>query len=180
MKTPTTLEGATGFTIMELMTVLVIITILSLFALPLYEGLEAKAAKANCSSNLKGLYVAASGHLQDKGQWPQIDPALLEASEKSYFKAWIKAFEPYGVSHKSWICPTIQRAFNDPPYWEDEHFRTDYVAMPFDARQFAPHEYTTQPWFLEKADAHGDGNLLIYGDGSVDALETVRDRAGGA
>lgn len=168
-----------GLTILELMTVLVIITILSLFMMPVVSGMKAKAEKANCINNLKGLYVAASGYLQEHERWPQVDPKLLAASERMYFKAWVDALTPYGGEHKLWICPTLQRAFGEPPYYEEEHYRTDYAAMPFGEKRFDPHEFTTQPWFLEKADAHGDGNLLIFADGSIDELNKVRDRSSG-
>lgn len=168
-----------AFTVLELMTVLVIVFILTILAIPSFRGIQAKAERASCVSNLKSLFVAASSYVQDHKQWPQIDPALLRSSEKAYFSEWVAALKPYGVEHKSWICPTIQRAFGKPDYTDDDYYRTDYAVSIFDDREFAPREYATQPWFLERADAHGNGNLLIYGDGSIEELNDVRNRDSG-
>src|ERR1700730_521281 len=36
-----------------------------------------------------------------------------------------------------------------------------------------PHEWPTQPWFIETGDVHGTGNLIVFTDGSISDLKTI-------
>jgi hypothetical protein len=56
----------------------------------------------------------------------------------------------------------------NPDYENNQKLlRTDYLACPFDAKQNTANRLLKQPWFIERADVHGSGNLLVYGDGRV-------------
>jgi hypothetical protein len=39
--------------------------------------------------------------------------------------------------------------------------------MNFDDKPTTPHQWPRQHWFLERANVHGNGNLIIFTDGSV-------------
>ena len=39
--------------------------------------------------------------------------------------------------------------------------------MSFDDKPTTPHKWPRQPWFIETANVHGNGNLIIFTDGSV-------------
>lgn len=157
------------------MTVMVIIGILVTMLLPAGEYVRKRTERINCTSNLKNLFVAAESYIQDNGHWPQIDPGLIksDASDHNYSKAWIDALSRYGIDRKNWICPTHQRDVGSPDYTKPENVRIDYFAMPFDTAQFTPHRWPSQPWFVERASAHGNGNLVIFTDGSVQALYEI-------
>jgi Biotin and Thiamin Synthesis associated domain len=73
----------------------------------------------------------------------------------------------------SWICPTIQDLMRGPDYSRPENARLDYMPMPFDDKPTTPHQWPRQPWFVETGDVHGNGNLIIFTDGSVSDLKTV-------
>ena len=121
-------------------------------------------------ANLRTLYSATELFIQQNGSWPQID---IEDSESQEASAWIAALKPFGVSEKSWICPTIQNLMQNPDYTRPENIRVDYIATPFDDKPTTPHEWPRQPWFIEVADVHGHGNLIIFTDGSISDLKTV-------
>jgi prepilin-type N-terminal cleavage/methylation domain-containing protein len=159
-----------AFTIMELLTVIVILGILSLMVMSTVGSIQGKAARGKCVSNLKTLYAAGVAYLQDHGSWPQIPVNDLE--DPSFAKAWISAFRPYKLSEVNWTCSTVQLALENPPPDPDAP-RIDYIPTSFDARPSSPWLYPTHPWFVERADVHGDGNLLIFTNGQVHSLKEL-------
>lgn len=156
------------------MTVIVIIGILAVMLLPALDGVRNRLEKAHCIENLHQLYLATDSYWQQNGHWPQIDPQLLANKSHEYEQAWVKILEPFGIAHSSWICPTVQRGYSNPDYNDPKFARTDYTAMPFDERQMTPHRWSTMPWFIEKGDVHGSGQLIIFADGSVKGAKDVQ------
>ncbi len=163
-----------AFTLLELATVLVIIAILSVMLLGAVENIRARVEQAVCINNLKTLHVAANGYIQQYGHWPQINPALLQTNRPAYEGAWLKALEPFGAAQKVWVCRTMSHLLGNEPDWKTpETSRLDYTAMPFDAKPFTPFQWSRQPWFVEKGNAHGEGNLIIFTDGHVGKLNDL-------
>ena len=70
-------EARRAFTLIELMTVLVIMMILIVMILPVAEGIREKMERARCLANLRGLYSATSGYIQ------QHDDARAAAADAS-------------------------------------------------------------------------------------------------
>jgi hypothetical protein len=60
-----------------------------------------------------------------------------------------------------------------PDYSKPENAPLDYMPMPFDDKPTTPHQWSRQPWFVEIGDVHGNGNLIIFTDGSISDLKTV-------
>jgi prepilin-type N-terminal cleavage/methylation domain-containing protein len=160
-----------AFTLLELLSVIVIIAILAVLAIPAFDTVKLRLEKVHCISNLKSLYVAANTYVQDNHHWPQINPMLVKSAPNEYAKGWIDALTPYHVAKQSWICPTMQRVFGNPDYLKPGAERVDYFATPFDTLAFTPHKWNSQPWFAERGDMHGNGNLLIMSDGSIHELK---------
>jgi type II secretory pathway pseudopilin PulG len=156
--------------------VAVVIAILAALLLPVLSGIRARAQRVQCISNLRSLYVATESYLQQNGTWPQIDEDDSETAEQDEATAWIAALAPFGPTQKTWICPTIQELLHNPDLSKPENVRVDYVATPFDDKPTTPHQWPTQPWFIESADVHGHGNLIIFTDGSISDLKTVRKK----
>lgn len=163
-----------AFTLLELLTAIVVIAILMVMFFPAIQGVQSRVEKIRCMSNLRGLYGACALYIQQTGHWPQIDPNLLAADKKAYVRAWITTLQPMGIAAKNWICPTIQRSSGDPDYTQEASSRIDYFATPFDDKAFTPFRWASQPWFVENNDAHGNGNLIIFTDGSIRELEDVK------
>ena len=62
-----------GFTLMELMVVIAIISILSALAVPSFLQLEARAKQAEVKTNLRALYVAEKAYYQEQSSYsPQV------------------------------------------------------------------------------------------------------------
>jgi prepilin-type N-terminal cleavage/methylation domain-containing protein len=162
-----------GFTLLELLTSLTVIAILAVMIIPAFNYLKGRAEKTNCSNNLKNLYAGANLYTQDHGIWPQIDPKTHK--QPSYARNWQKALAPYGLAPENWVCPSVQRTLGNPDISSDSAKpRVDYIATPFGPKARAAYQWATQPWFIERGDMHGDGNLLIFADGQIKSLTQVR------
>src|SRR5688572_15122859 len=96
-----------GVTMMELMTVIVIIAILGVLIMPMVGLIRQRVEVTGCTSNIKGLHVAAANYVTDAHHWPQIDTRQI--GKPSYATAWYEALRPYGIGPINWVCPSAQR-----------------------------------------------------------------------
>jgi len=168
-------EGA--FTQLEFLILIGVVAVFAALLVPVTSAMRARAQRAQCTANLHTLYNAANRYVQQNGSWPQI--SMGDSSNNSfqdYARGWIAALAPFGPTQQTWICPTIQNRTGNPNYWQPENVRIDYHAMAFDDKPMSPYKYSRHPWFIETADVHGHGNLIIFSDGSVSDLKTVRRR----
>lgn len=167
-----------GVTLLELLTVMVVIAILAAMLLPAISNMASRVDRAKCTMNLKAVYIGTEFYLQDRKQWPQIDPKLAGSESAEYARLWITALQPYKVSKESWHCPSVQKTIlensHDPAKPSDE--RIDYFPTPFDNKEITPHRWAEQPWFIERGAVHGEGNLMIFPDGSIKTLDEVMAR----
>jgi prepilin-type N-terminal cleavage/methylation domain-containing protein len=174
-----------GFTLLELLTVIVIVALLATLLLPILASIRSRMEKSGCLANLRNVYLGAHSFVVDHKQWPQIPAGLLKAQPEVYAERWIRALEPYKVNEKSWLCPTVQRSLDsappdpkNPQSKRKKEKRVDYFATPFDARDSTPMKWAKQPWFIERSDMHGNGNLIIYTDGTTAELKDLLKRGG--
>ena len=142
--------------------------------------MRARAQRVQCTANLRSLYAAAEMYVQQNGSWPQISMATddSDAADQIYARNWINALSPFGPAQKTWICPTIQTLMLNPDMSKPENVRIDYVASNFDDKPMTPHQWPRQPWFAEAGDMHGNGNLIIFTDGSISDLNTIAKKPG--
>jgi type II secretory pathway pseudopilin PulG len=158
---------------MELLTSMLVIAILTLLMIPAYQEVRNRLDAAACTNNLRQLYTGANAYIQDYGHWPQISPGLLQAPNDAYDQAWIAAFMPFGIDRGTWICPTMERDLGGPDYTQRANYRSDYAVMPFDSKRLTPFTWPTAPWFVERGNVHGSGNLMIQANGSVVPLISI-------
>ena len=156
---------------MELATVILIIAILIAMLVPGFSYMRARAERTKCVQNLKSLYVGAQLHMQEYGHWPQVDTA--DVTKPAYANGWVQALERYGIARENWVCPTIQRIVQNPDLHDAKNARVDYFGTPFTKEPQLPYRFPTQPWFTEKGDVHGDGQLMIFTNGDVKPLSDV-------
>jgi prepilin-type N-terminal cleavage/methylation domain-containing protein len=156
-----------AFTLLELVIALVIIGILATMLIPVYAQMRSRAQRVQCVANLHSLYVAADLYVQRNGSWPQIARGSSDTGDADFANAWIDALAPFGPTRQTWICPAIQEILQNPDYNSSANARLDYFPMHFDDKPTTPHQWARQPWFIETASVHGNGNLIIFTDGSV-------------
>ena len=153
------------------MAVVIIIGILAVLLIPAVQSMSKRGERIKCMGNLRGLYFGANSYVQLYGYWPQIDPANVHRDQ--YAEEWIATLSQFGIPREAWVCPSIQRLLGSPNLYKTKNVRVDYLSTTFDAKPLSPYRWATQPWFAEKADVHGDGNLMIFSDGSVESLGSV-------
>ncbi len=162
-----------GFTLLEVGVVVAVIAILTAIIIPVVSKLRERAQRVKCATNLRSLSAAASLYVQHHGAWPQIGPASADGPTDQYSAAWIAALAPFNTTRDTWICPTIQNLMGNPDIHEPDNIRVDYIATPFDDKPITPMQWARQPWFIERGNVHGSGNLIIFTDGSISDLNTV-------
>jgi prepilin-type N-terminal cleavage/methylation domain-containing protein/prepilin-type processing-associated H-X9-DG protein len=107
-------RSARGFTLVEMMLVLMIIVLLSTLAAPSLQTARAKALSASCGSNLRQIGIAvvlATG--DNNNRFPQIEgmpngPTYTypqTPGQPSTAKTMLQALGPYGVTAKVLKCP---------------------------------------------------------------------------
>lgn len=162
--------ASAAYTLLEVMTVAVIVVILIVLAAPVAQSVQARLERTRCAKNLQNLHVAANLYLQEHQTWPQIDPSR---APETVAGDWIEALQPYGITLQGWICPTVQKLLRSPDLTLPENRRTDYSGFPFSPEPQRPFQYATEPWFFEKNDVHGRGQLLIFRDGHIQTLSEL-------
>lgn len=162
-----------GFTLLELMTVVAVVAILCVMSIGAYQALTGKAQRASCQSNLRSLYAAAAAHVEDQGAWPQISTG--DPERPAYAREWIDAFKSYGIGRVNWVCPSVQKILGNPDL--EENVRVDYFGTRFGDAPRAAYEWPMHPWFMERGDVHGDGNLVIFANGRLLSISEVRKLA---
>ena len=152
---------------------MIIIALLASMVVPLVGEMHSRAQRASCVNNLRGLYVAASACLDSSGHWPQVATGLMMSDAPEYARQWQAALQPYGIAPINWVCPTVQTGLGNPDLNKRENARVDYLATPFDPDPIYPRKYPTHPWFTERGDVHGDGNLVVFANGSIKSLKEI-------
>jgi type II secretion system protein G len=74
------LKNQKGFTLVELMVVVVIIGVLVAIIVPIYGNVSANAKERACDANVRTLSGAAAMYHAEHGTWPA-DPAALVAAD---------------------------------------------------------------------------------------------------
>ncbi len=161
-----------GFTLLEVLLVLVIVVFVAALVLPNYGQWLARAQEARCISNLRSLHVGLGSYLNDNQDvWPQGPPPEADAE---WSRFWITTLEPYGVTLRTWQCPTIlgmiRAGENDGQFGPES---IHYIPTMFDPTPGVARRWPTQPWLVERADAHGNGALLLFTDGSIKSFFKV-------
>ncbi|MBJ7391745.1 MAG: type II secretion system protein [Chthoniobacterales bacterium] len=154
---------------LEVLAVLCIVSILVLLLAPNYSRIVGAAQEVICASHMRSIRVALGSYLQDhENIWPQPPPEAEGAALRQF---WFETLLPYDISEDTWQCPTIRHALGQEGQTGD--FGMHYVPTAFNATPGIANRWTTQPWLIEAADAHGKGPLICFPDGSVKSMFKV-------
>jgi len=169
-------SACTGaFTIVEILAVVIILLILASFVVPNYSTWIARAQEAKCMANMRAIHVGLLGYLNDHREvWPQ-GPSPKEESAWANF--WITTLDPYGITAKTWQCPTLAAQFRRGERAPIDGGAVHYSPTMFDDQSYTAKRLSTyplnQPWLIERADAHENGALIVFGDGSIKSFNQV-------
>lgn len=164
-------RAVVGFSLIELVAAVAIAMILGVLIVPNYKEWFAAAAQARCMANMRSIHIALSGYLNDHNQvWPQ-GPSPQEGAP--WAKFWIDTLKPHGIEASVWQCPSIDRMLGSPRSEQITDNSVHYVPTLFDDQPGTARKWPTQPWLIERADAHGHGALICFTDGSVKPFNKV-------
>ncbi len=104
-----------GFTLIEILVVLAIISILAAILFPAFGRARENARRTSCASNLKQIGIAAVQYTQDYDgttmfSWNGSDSGPSDASQR--YK-WMDALQPYIKNERAFNCPSD---LQDKPY----------------------------------------------------------------
>jgi prepilin-type N-terminal cleavage/methylation domain-containing protein len=153
-----------GFTILELLVVVLVIAIIAALLFESFKSFEARAERTKCSTNLRNLYVALDAYTRDQNHWPQCP---FELGHPQFDTWWLKEMSGYNLTRVSWECPTFRKLQQKGEAEKSDEKSIDYMPTPFDDGPRTPYQWPTQPWAVEVGDFHGDGNLMLFPDGSI-------------
>jgi len=156
-----------GFTLIEVFMVMVIVAMILTLGFPLYSQFKAKAQSAVCIGNLRLLHTGFSNYIQDHDMcWPQ-KPDDAGAQEEDTWKWWYKTLKPYDVSKKTWVCPSDKENKTDITS-DDGGFIGSYIVTEFDEYPNTAYRWN-QPWLIERGTNHGqmEGPGMAMPDGSI-------------
>ena len=153
-----------AFTLLEILAVVAILAVLAALSFPALEIVRPSAERAICMNNLKNLRVAFSTYATEG--WPQI-PEGIKLGSLAEQRWWLEKTEKdLGLSKSAWQCPTIRRQFAKEP--EKDRPLIHYLPTPFSKEPNRANKSPQMPWFIEIGDAHGQGNLLVRQNGTVE------------
>lgn len=160
-----------AFTLLEVLAAIFLLAILAALLLPNTSALAHRAREAQCMANMRSIHLGLSSYLTDHGRiWP---PGPSPAEEAPWSEFWLRALQPYHVEPATWRCPAITAmiAREDPS--PSANPLLHYLPTMFDDQPDTAYRWTTQPWLIERANAHGRGALICFPDGSVKPLDKV-------
>lgn len=175
-------RGYRAFTLLETVGVVVILALLATLCTPLVVRYTARAEGLQCMANLKSLGLAANAYIEDYRRWPQITPERKPAASsgssspaaQDHASQWIAAFAPYGVSEKTWRCPTVEKRIRSHGRPEAlKQPRIDYTPTNFDSRPESPRQWPKHPWFIERGSLHASGPNILFADGSLASFDDI-------
>ena len=162
------LQHPGAFTLIEVLAVVLIILILAAFIAPNYRPMLERAQGVICASHMRSIRLGMDNYLNDHQQvWPQAPPPT-EAAAWSQF--WVATLAPYGITGATWQCPTIRGLLKESG---EKGPLIHYTPAIFDATPGIARRWSTQPWLVEIANAHGQGALVCFPDGSVKSFSQI-------
>ena len=135
-----------GFTILEVLAAAIILGILALLLFPNARDWLLRAGEAGCMANMRSITVSLHSYLHDhQNVWPQ-GPSLNE--EAAWEAFWLQPLKPYGITEKTWQCPSFNSALASKGVPADERPKVHYVPTMFTAEPGIATRWSTQPWLI--------------------------------
>jgi prepilin-type N-terminal cleavage/methylation domain-containing protein len=162
---------APAFTLLEVLIVIFLLGILAVLGISNYPALIAKVQEARCMGNMRAIHLGLTYYLNDhEAVWPQGPPP---DEEGAWSRFWIDTLARYDVTEGTWQCPTLRSMIATSGVPERERPRLHYVPTMFSDTKGIAYRWPTQPWLIERGDAHGRGALICFPDGAIKPFSKV-------
>jgi len=140
-----------GFTLVELLTVIAIISVLAAILFPVFSSAREKARQTRCQSNLSQLAIALKAYRLDHGKYP---PAPIYVSSIPRYIGGFSSLYPDYVDDKNlFICP------NDRDIDMARQAAMDRVYCSYNGLVSAPDASDESTW---EFDTNTDGPICWY------------------
>ena len=160
-----------AFTLLEVLAAIAILGILAALLIPNLSALTNSAREAQCMANMRTIHLGLATYLNDHSNiWPQ---GPSPAEEDLWSEFWLQTLKPYHVVAETWRCPSITAMIKNRNGADAENPLLHYLPTIFDSQPGTAYKWPTQPWLIERANAHGRGALICFPDGSVKPLSKV-------
>ncbi len=166
--------GIFGFTLVELLASMAILSILVTLTITGWPRILALAAGAKCVGNMRSLHVSLDSYISDVGHWPQVPEAIDIASsddDSAYEDWWLNELKNYGGTQDVWQCPVIRSQISSKN--PNGRPKIHYTPTSFDEKPSTPYKWSTQPWLVEIGNIHGRGAHICFTDGSIRSMDDV-------
>ena len=160
-----------GWSLIELLLVIVIIGLLGTLAVPMYGYFMAKGRYAACVSHLRNLHVCFGNYMLDNDMvWPQPPPGKLDNinDESEEWEWWHETLKPYGSAKHYWLCPEDADS-QEQMHSETDDYASSYIPTLFEAVPNTAYTWSNQPWLIERGQLHGkdQGPNILMPDGTI-------------
>ena len=116
-----------GFTLLELIVVMMVILVLAAFLLPTLQRAKARGQATACINNLRQLGLATAAYATDAGRFPTILEWLYDRPDAAQGDLTTGKLYSYLKSKPVYLCPTQARKVTKPLYapvpmeWHPDH-----------------------------------------------------------
>ena len=154
-----------GLSLLELLVSITVVLILVSLVVFISSVFVNRAKKVRCIGNMRTLHSALSAHMIDVGHWPQMEEDRFDFTEEDFFRFWVEATAPYGMTQETWVCP-MDRSLAIRLGEIGMKYYGSYNVTRFDKAPTTPYRWN-QPWAMERGNLHGNGVHILMPDGSV-------------
>jgi general secretion pathway protein G len=117
-----------GFSLIELLLVLVILSVLAAIVVPRFTGVSEKARKSKAESDISNMSTALSRFEIEVGRYPSSDEGLRALVE-----------QPSGLPEGKWGGPYLERGVPSDPWGKPYNYRSPGLNNPsYDLYSFGP------------------------------------------
>jgi prepilin-type N-terminal cleavage/methylation domain-containing protein len=155
-------SGPKAFTLLELVISITILGILAALALHANRELINRSEGPACMANIRSIGAALGLRQIDLGHWPQL-PEDVEIGSRAEEEFWIAELKPFGISEKTWLCPTLKRLAKPRKNSADLPL-IHYMPTVFDDKPMTP-QLSGIPWVIEIGNMHRQGNNMYFPSG---------------